>query len=326
VTGLLRTELVRLLTRRAVLVLLAVAVVVPAVIAVSTVLNTRPPSAEDVAWAEQQIAGESESKRVQRQYAKCLESPERFGVSGDDVEQGCDEMVLPQLEWYLWYEPLSLHQQATSGAGIAVATVLAILMLIMGTTFVGHDWASGSVSNQLLFEPRRLRVWAAKAIVVGAVSLVLSALVLTVFWLALGWVVQERGDVGLYGGELIDCLQMGWRSAAVAAGAGIAGFALTMLFRSTVAALGVLLAVGLAGGVVLAVIGVDTIWNPGLNLLAVIADGATYGEDGPCPDGGGGGCWVERTLSLERGVAYLGVVLVAVVALSTASFRQRDVA
>ena len=41
--------------------------------------------------------------------------------------------------------------------------LLAILMMLAGTTFAGHDWASGSVSNQLLFEPRRPRVWAAKA-------------------------------------------------------------------------------------------------------------------------------------------------------------------
>ena len=48
--------------------------------------------------------------------------------------------------------------------------VLAILMMLAGTTFAGHDWASGSVSNQLLFEPRRPLVWAAKAAVVTALA------------------------------------------------------------------------------------------------------------------------------------------------------------
>ena len=29
------------------------------------------------------------------------------------------------------------------------------MMLLVGTTFAGHDWNTGSMSNQLLFEPRR---------------------------------------------------------------------------------------------------------------------------------------------------------------------------
>ncbi len=321
---LLRVELTRLLTRRAVLVILAAALVIPVVITVATILNTRPPSGAELAEAERQVAVASESKGTQRQLAKCIDNPDRFGITGDDVEQGCEEAVLPRIEWYVWYQPLVLHEHAVSGAGIAVATVVALLMLIMGTTFVGHDWASGSVSNQLLFEPRRLRVWTAKAVVVGVVSAALALVVMTAFWLVLGAVVRSRDDVGLAEGELLDCLQMGWRSAAVAAAAGVAGFALTMFFRSTVAALGVLLALGVAGGLVLAVIGIESIWNPGLNLLAVFADGATYREVAACP-GGGGGCEIERQLTLGRGLVNLGVLFGVALVASVASFRQRDV-
>ena len=54
-------------------------------------------------------------------------------------------------------------------------------MVIAGCTFVGADWASGSMTNQLLFVPRRTRVWLAKAAAVtiwsGAFALVvISAL------------------------------------------------------------------------------------------------------------------------------------------------------
>ena len=50
---------------------------------------------------------------------------------------------------------------SAKGSGLAVV-VSHLLLVLVGTTFVGHDWNSGSMSNQLLFEPRRLRVWAAK--------------------------------------------------------------------------------------------------------------------------------------------------------------------
>ena len=64
--------------------------------------------------------------------------------------------------------------------------VLAILMMLAGTTFAGHDWASGSVSNQLLFEPRRPLVWAAKGAVVTALAGLFAAAVVTAYWLLLG--------------------------------------------------------------------------------------------------------------------------------------------
>ena len=98
-----------------------------------------------------------------------------------------------------------------------------------------------------------------------------------------------------------------------------------MLFRSTVAALGVLLAASVAGGIVLAVLGVEAVWNPGLNIVAIILDGTTYWTTNRCTgddefDGGlredavaGSGGLVPRH---RRG---------AVRAASLASFHRRDV-
>ena len=55
-------------------------------------------------------------------------------------------------------------------------------MIIVGTTFAGADWSSGSMSNQLLFEPRRPKVWLAKGAAVLVGTLVASAVILTAFW------------------------------------------------------------------------------------------------------------------------------------------------
>jgi ABC-2 type transport system permease protein len=324
---LLRVELTRLLCRRAVLVILLVAVAIPTVIGVATVLNTRPPSANDLAYAEQEAEKEAGRKVYQRQLASCLEDPASyFGPSvPDDAQAACEENVLPQPDWYVYYEDLSLAEE-DEGSGLAVVIVVAILMMLIGTTFAGHDWASGSVSNQLLFEPRRPMVWAAKAGVVAGLTGLFAGIVFTVYWLALGAVASSR-DLPVGDGILLDGLQSGWRGAGVAAAAALAGYALTMLFRSTVAALGVLLAASVAGGIVLAVIGIDSVWNPGLNIGAVILDGAEYWTEGPCPAGSGisEGCSVEKTLPLGRALWFLGSGLALFAVASLASFHRRDV-
>jgi ABC-2 type transport system permease protein len=328
VSRLLRVELTRLLCRRAVLVILAVAVVVPTVIGVATVLNTRPPSDGDLAYAEEQAAAEIERRPgVERRYERCVDNPENLlgEPLPNDVEATCRDNYLPQPEWYVYWDPLELAGERDSGSGLAVVIVLAILMMLAGTTFAGHDWASGSVSNQLLFEPRRPWVWAAKGAVVTAVSGLFSGVVVTLYWLLLGLVARSR-DIPIGDGLLLDCLQSGWRGAGIAAAAALAGYALTMLFRSTVAALGVLLAASVAGGIVLAVIGVDSVWNPGLNIYALILDGATYWSD-DCPEGGAMDefCSVEKTLPIGQAVWFLGTGLVLFATASIASFHRRDV-
>lgn len=327
-TRMLRVEMLRLVSRRAVLVIVGLALVIPLVIGVATTLNSRPPSADAIAEAERQVAAETDSKWVQKDLARCLDKPARYGVDADgDVREACEAQVLPQVEWYLWWNELDLATERDEGSGPAVVILLSILTLLAGTTFAGHDWASGSVSNQLLFEPRRILVWGAKALVVTAGAGLLTFAVVSLYWLGLAQVARAR-DITLADGVLLDCLQSGWRGAGVAAGAALAGYALTMLFRSTVAALGVLLAVSVAGGIVLAVIGIGSIWNPGLNVAAIILDGTTYWAQGPCPGGQPPGdvCEVQRTLHLDRALTFLGTSLVLFAGASLATFHRRDVA
>jgi ABC-2 type transport system permease protein len=326
---LLRVELTRILCRRAVLVLLAAALVIPAIIGVARVLNTQEPSAAEIAQAEEMVQTELESRWVKRELAKCTDDPdEYFGgdVPSGDLEQACRDWIGVSVDNYLYVERLELAAERDEGSGFAVVIVLAILMMLAGTTFAGHDWASGSVSNQLLFEPRRPLVWAAKGAVVTALAGLFAGVVVTAYWLLLGLIARSRG-IPIGDGLLLDCLQSGWRGAGVAAGSALAGYALTMLFRSTVAALGVLLAASVAGGIVLAVIGVGSVWNPGLNIAAIILDGATYWAEAPCPggDAGGGFCEVEKTLPLGRAVWFLGTGLVLFAGASVASFHRRDV-
>ncbi|GAA3810930.1 ABC transporter permease subunit [Nocardioides panacisoli] len=314
-TRLLRVEAIRFLSRRAVLVLLALAIVIPVVIGFATVRNTAPPGADELAQAKEQI---------QQTLDDCAQHPRRYGIKdAADPAATCEKRMHLRVEDYAWYEPLSLGDERKNGSGVAVVVLLGILMLLAGATFAGYDWASGSMSNQLLFETRRLRIWAAKAVVVTAAAAVVSAVVLAAYWLVLARVADHR-DITTPPGVLSSCLQSGWRGAAVIGGAALGGYALTMLFRSTVASLGILLAVVAAGGVVLAAVGIESAWNPGLNLLAVVLDGTTYYKDVPC-EGGGGTCSTQVPLSLLHGLVFTGTLLVLAVGGSLTSFRTRDV-
>lgn len=313
-----RVELSRLVRRRAVQMLLLAAVLIPTAIGVGVVLNTQPPGADEIAWAEKQAAQENDAIATD-----CVRHPGRYGLEKGATEAECEDAFAISAEDYLPYSPLSLAQERSDGSGIAIVTIVSILMLLCGATFAGHDWASGSMSNQLLFEPRRILVWLAKAKVVVLFAAAVGVAVTTAYWSALRWVAASR-DIAVPDGVFLDCLQSGWRGAALAAAVALGGFTLTMLLRSTVGALGILMAFALAGGLVLAAVGFTDRWNPGLSMIAIINNGASYWAEGTCPDGTVG-CSVQKTLTLARGTAYLGSVLLAVCIASLASFQRRDV-
>lgn len=319
---LLRVELTRLRWRRAVLLLVLLAVAIPAFIGAAQAWSTRPISPDEIAQVAREQAGEID---------RCVEHPRRYLGDRHGTEQQCTDLIVG---WYTGREKLSLAQQRDGGSGMAVVAVLTALLLLAGTTFAGHDWNSGSMSNQLLFEPRRRRVWAAKGVAVTVVALVAAAVVSTAYWLAM-WAVMGARDLPLRDGALTDSLAYGLRGAAFAAAAALGGYALTMLLRSTVATIGVLFAVSVAGGVIVAVLGLSEHWQPQKNVAAIVKDGTTYYVDPPpsCfaenqggrPPEPGSECNGERELSLWDGAAYYGAALVLTSGASLVSFRRRDV-
>ncbi|HEX5919213.1 MAG TPA: hypothetical protein VFY76_15235, partial [Nocardioides sp.] len=181
----------------------------------------------------------------------------------------------------------------------------------------------------LLFEPRRLRVYAAKAGAVAATGLLLGLVVGAAWWLGLAGVARAR-DLSIADGVTGE---VGWqvvRGALLVAGAGLAGLATTMLFRSTVATLGILFAVVVAGTFLIAVLPFEAPerWMPHLNVAAWIGDGVTYyteGEQTCVDDGTGMVCTGERVLTAGAASAYLLSILGLAVAGSLATFTRRDI-
>lgn len=318
---LVAVELTRLRWRRAVVFLLAAMVVLPIVIAVVTVLQKAAPGGDVMAEAE---------RMAQEQVENCLNDPEAyFGEvpPGEDPKALCEESNQP--EYFVYDDRLDLAAE-NEGSGFGAAVVVGLLAILLGTTFVGHDWNTGSMGNQLLFVPRRLHVWLAKAVAVAIGCFAAAAVGTSTFWMILAARYWTSGEP-LPTGALLDGLQQGWRGAAAAAAAGVAGYAITMLSRSTVFTLGLLFGVSVAGGIVIGLFVDDPGWvDPTVNIDAVISDGTTYYVDIPesCYNGGDFDtpeCRSDRHRGLGEGLIYLGALGAVIVTGSTLSFRRRDV-
>lgn len=325
---LLKVELNRLRWRRAVVILLAAAIVVPIVIFIAVAHDTRPVSDAEIAEVERMVSEEAESPYVQRELKRCLRTPENYGMPPADVQQFCEDNVLPRAEWYLTRSPLDLRQELDEGAGIGVAAVLAVLMLLIGTTFVGHDWNTGSMGNQLLFESRRVRVWLAKGVAVLGVGVVVSGLVLFSYWGGLLALAHQR-DLPVPDGVVSDVYGQAFRATMLVAAAGLAGYVLTMLFRSTVVTLGILFAVAVAVPILFTVFvfpGHISL-QPQNNGWALIRGGVeiTDYDDEKCFEDpvNTDGCVVEITTAESS--LYIGGLLLATGAPSLLLYGRRDV-
>ena len=324
---LLGVELTRLRWRRAVLTLAAVCVVAPLVILAVVAWNTRPYSDAEKAEIARQLAADTERAQVDVQ--ACIDDPEAQGIpESEDVEQTCEDWYLPQPQWYGYRQPLDLVDERQNGSGTAVVAIVTMALVLAGTTFAGHDWNTGSMSNQLLFEPRRGRVWVAKGLAVALAAGLIAGAVLAAYWTGLWGVVSLRDldAEGLRSGYL-----QAFRGALLAAGAALGAYALTMLFRSTVATLGVLFGITVLAPILMALVAFpnNERWMPTTNIAAVIQDGTTYYDESgyscTLDEDGNEVCTGEHELTLAGGSGYLLGLLGLSAVPSVLTFRRRDV-
>lgn len=315
-----RVELTRLRWRRAILLLLVAAVALPALLLAGTAWTSRPMSDAEV---DSLLA----DRYAQREVTRCERRPEAYTEIGAEGTAACRDVVAG---WYGGRQPLSVENELDDGL-LAASTLVLVLLLLAGTTFVGHDWNTGSMSNQLLFEPRRGRVWATKAAALVLVAGLLGTAVLAAYWSGLLGLAASR-DLTVPDGVVRDGFEQVLRTGALGAAGALGGYALTMLFRSTVATVGVLFAFAVASGAVLGILGEGSArWTPPLNVVAIVQDGVSYYDESALPPecftgrGGGPECDGERTIGAADGALYLGTGLLVVVAASVLSFRRRDV-
>ena len=169
---------------------------------------------------------------------------------------------------------LKVHENLSdtiAGSGVAMVMVA----FVIGASFIGAEFAVGSLGSQLIFEPRRVRLVVTKAIAVGIGLATLSlALLLYIAVLQLGGSALRGIVSGLDGPWLAARAGDALRVSAAVALAGMTAFAVTVVARRTVAAVAGLLVFGYVS----AIFGSLGHWrwvtrdNPTNALIALVVD------------------------------------------------------
>ena len=224
---LLRSEALRFRSRRlfvALFVLAALGAVVGATIA--SAHSSKPSSAES-AQAEQ---------RYRETLNACIDghvtSPSD-AAEGVTASEFCRRFIRRSD-----FDPsgtLELAQLPTILENIAFLVI--VLGLVIGASSAGADWQSGTFGSVLGWEPRRVRVLAARAAVVAAgvlaVAIALDAILGVLLWLG----ALMRGVTAVPGGWAGDVAGTAVRISLAAVAAALLGVAISMIGRTTAATL-----------------------------------------------------------------------------------------
>jgi len=227
---LLSVEFRRFAARELVLVLVVAALSGIGMAGVIAAVKSRPPVAELAARAE---------LRAGRELRACLAgkqvSPDEL-PPGETLEEFCRANIRP--ENYYGSQQIALRDLPNWIEGVSF--ILFVGSLVLGASFVGAEWHAGTMMTLLTWEPRRLRVMAAKVIACVVSVFVLAVGLLVALSLTMTLVAATRGITsglpdGLFGSVAGSVL----RSAAAASLASALGLALAMIGRNTAAAMGV---------------------------------------------------------------------------------------
>ena len=323
-----KVELRRLFCRRLTVVAILGALVIVGLMLFATFQEAKPLSAPEL--TQQRVQFDQARKEFeangQQQVQDCLTQQAEAKKSDPKADFGCSQME-PKLENYL--KPPAKFALVMPGTLLAGSYLLTFLGFVIGVSFVAAEFSSGSMANWLTFEPRRMRVYTSKLAAAGLglipATVALLGLLTAGVWLIVhhfnpsgGTTSKVWADVGL----------MGARSLALALAATVAGAALGVLLRRTVAVLGI--AVGyfvLVEGVFGQALQGVRPWLVLLNVNAWLQHGAGYFTQVCKTDAQGGySCQgVEKVLSFGHGTAYLGLLVAVAVGLAALVFRRRDV-
>lgn len=320
---LLAVELNRFRSPRTVVLLALASIVVAVAFVGATAWNTRPLTATDRSDAAAQSELDGKLPEIEQEVKACTADPQAYlGPKATAVD--CAGALVPSASAYYPRKALDLGR-ALEDEGLGLALIVVGLMLIAGCTFAGADWSSRSLTNQLIFEPRRVRLWAAKAVAVALGTGVVAMAVLAGYWLGLGAVAQARG----ISPSSADVTHVVWhvlRAVLLAMGAGIGGYALTMAFRHTGVTLALLFVYAVGGEIVVNLLPFEGVgrWSVGNNAVGWLATHHRY-FDASINCTPGDRCSSTQVLDHLEAGSFVGVLLVVAVAVSLMQFRRRDV-
>jgi ABC-2 type transport system permease protein len=314
-----RAEVDRLFSRRFTKIALVVVLLVIAVSQVGAYFEMQPPSQAEVAEATRYY------EEQHRDWAANHEQYEQECVAAGNTPENC-VYAEPKLSDFLFVQ--SFEDVARGAVQIAIYLV-ALTALMIGGSFIGAEFSSGSIANWLSFIPQRGQVYASKLITVAAFSAVLSAVAAA---LTIGAVVGVARWLDVPVVKLPSLFATAGRGILVAVALAVIGFCLGLLGRHTAAAIGTLLGylfVWFVRNGIFSDAGWAarlTPWTPEGNLSAIVTKKHLYyiptervTAEGSEMD------YVERSVGLAHGLTYWGILLAVIIVATALVFRRRDV-
>ena len=224
---LLDSELLRFRSRRLVLALLLVALLVSAVSAVIAAFQSTPPSGGAIAVARAQ---------AEREYENCLAGDWEDIEFDGTLEEFCRE----QFGDPAFYMPSHLALADLPEILESVSSMTSILGLVLGASVMAVSWQTGTINTILTWEPRRGRWYTSRIVVIVLGVFVVSILIIAFLCVCLAVAAWVRGSVdGLDGAWWSDLIATSLRIGVVAAVAATLGAGVAAAGQRTAAALGV---------------------------------------------------------------------------------------
>jgi hypothetical protein len=326
--SLLRAEARRFLSRRFIRLLLALGAL--GYVAALVVGSTQYARADAAALADAQNRLNEIVASNNGYHTECLAgrtegppgiSPEEYcGPASTAVDYG-------PVENFIDKAPFGLATDGLTGAqGTVFAT--AALAFLLGATFIGAEWSGRSIVALLFWEPRRLRVMAAKLGVLVGATAVLAVLAQAAWYGGARFLAATRGTSVVPDGFWSDYLGIAGRGVFVVVAAALLGFGIANAVRHTAASLGV-------GFLYFAVIenmvrGLRPTWQPWLlteNAIAFVQhEKFTYWVYGGYTDDRGVYMDNGRELVITHTHAglLLGAITAVVLAIGIVLFKRRD--
>jgi ABC-2 type transport system permease protein len=249
--SLIRAERRRFIKRRMTVWMLAIGLLIlGAVTAGLAATHHKPtPAVVAAAQAEADAAYEQEVRNWQLYKADCE------AHAGAEAQERCQG---PQREWFKaenFMPPQFAFKQQYGDILIIWAAIVSMVGFVLGATFVGAEWSSGSMMNLLTWRPRRMNVLGTK---LGVLLGWMTAIAVASFAL---WTAGLYA-VGKISGNTDGMTNGTWQSFGLSGVRGVAmilaftalGFGLASLGRHTALALGIAIAVIVVGQIGLGIV------------------------------------------------------------------------
>lgn len=249
--SLMNAERRRFMKRRMTAWMLVIGVLILGAVTTGLLLTHHKPTPAIIAQAEKdaEAAYQQEVRNFQQFKADCL------AHAGPDAEMKCQG---PEREWFKaeQFMPPQFEFKKTYGEILIIwAAIISMVGFVLGATFIGAEWSSGSMMNLLTWRPRRLSVLGTKLGVLLGSMAVVGAVTFALWTAGLFMVGKVAGNTdGMTSGTWQSFGLAGLRGVAMILAFTALGFGLASLGRHTALALGVAIAVIIVGQIGLGIV------------------------------------------------------------------------